>query len=156
MVVFQVTLGDWNQITLSRQFEFPVPVNSTSMTKSVQTHTVLECAFRCSWRKSCYSFLFVGEICSIFDSLLKNGISNQGQDVSKYSYFHKPSKFVFIDIYSRALKTQHPDVHHYLKEILKIIPQRISGDFMNAKYGHHMDFIRFNVIFKLTSILHDS
>ena len=36
-------------------------------------------------------------------------------------------------------------VHLYLKDILNILSQRISGDFMKTKYRHHIDFISFNV-----------
>ena len=43
------------------------------------------------------------------------------------------------------MKTQHPNVHQYLKDILKILSQRISGDFMNTKDRHHICFISFNV-----------
>ena len=43
------------------------------------------------------------------------------------------------------MKTQHPNVHQYLKDILIILSQRISGDLMNTKDGHHIDFICFNV-----------
>ena len=39
------------------------------------------------------------------------------------------------------MKTQHQNVHLYLKEILNIPLQRNSGDFMNTKDRHHMDFI---------------
>ena len=31
------------------------------------------------------------------------------------------------------MKTQHPNVHQYLKDILKILSQRISGDFINKQ-----------------------
>ena len=43
------------------------------------------------------------------------------------------------------MKTQHPSIHQYLVDILNILSQRISGDFMNTKYRHHIDFITFNV-----------
>ena len=43
------------------------------------------------------------------------------------------------------MKTQHPNVHQYLKDILNILSQRISGDFMNTKDRHHIGFITFNV-----------
>ena len=43
------------------------------------------------------------------------------------------------------MKTQHPNVHQYLKDILNILSQRTSGCFMNAKYRHYIDFITFNV-----------
>ena len=39
------------------------------------------------------------------------------------------------------MKTQH---HMYIN-ILRILSQRISGDFMNTKYRHNIDFISFNV-----------
>ena len=52
---------------------------------------------------------------------------------------------VNLDIYSRAMKTQHPNVHRYPKDILNIFSQRISSDFMNTKNKHHIDFISFNV-----------
>ena len=48
-------------------------------------------------------------------------------------------------IYSWAIKTQHPNEHQYLKDILNILSQRISGDFMNTKGRHHIGFIRFHV-----------
>ena len=43
------------------------------------------------------------------------------------------------------MKTQHPNVHQYLKDILNILSQRISCDFMNTKHRHYIDFISFNV-----------
>ena len=43
------------------------------------------------------------------------------------------------------MKTQHPNVHQYLKDILNILLQRIYGDFMNTKDRHHIVFISFNV-----------
>ena len=52
-----------------------------------------------------------------------------------------------IIVYSRAMKTQHPNVHQYLKDILNILSQRIAGDFMNTKGIHYIDFISFNVKF---------
>ena len=52
---------------------------------------------------------------------------------------------MYMYIYSRAMKTQHPNVHQYLKDILNILSQRISGDFMNTKDRHHIGFISFNV-----------
>ena len=33
--------------------------------------------------------------------------------------------FVLVHVYSLAMKTQHPNVHHYLKDILNILSQRI-------------------------------
>ena len=45
------------------------------------------------------------------------------------------------------MKTQHPNVHQYLKDLLNILSQRISGDFMNAKDRHHVDFIGYNMKF---------
>ena len=48
-------------------------------------------------------------------------------------------------LYSRAMKTQHPKVYQYLKDILNILSQRISGHFMNTKDRHHIDFISFIV-----------
>ena len=48
-------------------------------------------------------------------------------------------------IYSRTMKTQHPNVNQYLKDILNIISHRISGDFINTKGKHHIGFISFNV-----------
>ena len=53
--------------------------------------------------------------------------------------------FMSSNIYSRAMKTQHPNVHQYIKDILNILSHRISGDFMNAKDRNHIDFISFNV-----------
>ena len=44
------------------------------------------------------------------------------------------------------MKTQHPNVHQYLKDISNILSQIICGDFMNTKNRHHIDFISFNVI----------
>ena len=43
------------------------------------------------------------------------------------------------------MKTQHPNVHQYLKDILNILSHRISGDFMNTKSRHYIGFISFNV-----------
>ena len=43
----------------------------------------------------------------------------------------------FLYLYSRAMKTQHPNVHQYLNEILNILSQSISGDFMNTKDRHY-------------------
>ena len=43
------------------------------------------------------------------------------------------------------MKTQHPNVHQYLKNILNILSQRISCDFMNTKGRHDISFISFNV-----------
>ena len=43
------------------------------------------------------------------------------------------------------MKTQHPNVHQYRKDILNIFSQRISGDFMNTKDIYYIDFIRLNV-----------
>ena len=48
-------------------------------------------------------------------------------------------------LYSQAIKTQHPNVYQYLRDILNILSPRISGDFMNEKDGHHIDFISFYV-----------
>ena len=38
-------------------------------------------------------------------------------------------------LYSRAMKTQHPNEHQYLNDILNVLSQRISGDFMREKGG---------------------
>ena len=43
------------------------------------------------------------------------------------------------------MKTQHPNIHQYLKDILNKLSQRISGDFMNTKDRHYIDFISLNV-----------
>ena len=43
------------------------------------------------------------------------------------------------------METQHPNVHQYLKDILNILSHRISGNFMNTKDRHHIDFMTFNV-----------
>ena len=43
------------------------------------------------------------------------------------------------------MKTQHPNVHHYLKDILNILLQWTSRDFMNTKHRQHIDFISLNV-----------
>ena len=43
------------------------------------------------------------------------------------------------------MKTQHPNVHQHLKDILNIRSQRISCDFMNTNGTHYIDFISFNV-----------
>ena len=48
-------------------------------------------------------------------------------------------------IYSRAMKTQHPNIHQYLKDILNILSQRISDDFTNTIDRHDIDFIRFSM-----------
>ena len=43
------------------------------------------------------------------------------------------------------MKTQHQNVHHYLKDILNIFLLRISGVFIYTKDRHHIDFIIINV-----------
>ena len=43
------------------------------------------------------------------------------------------------------MKTQHLTVHRYLKDILNIHAQRISGEFVNTKDRHYIGFISFNV-----------
>ena len=43
------------------------------------------------------------------------------------------------------MKTQHQNVHQYLKDILNILSHRISGDFMNTRSRHHTGFISFHV-----------
>ena len=43
------------------------------------------------------------------------------------------------------MKTQHSNVHQYLTDILNILSSRISGDLMNTKDRHHINFISFNV-----------
>ena len=43
------------------------------------------------------------------------------------------------------MKTQYPNVHQYLKNILNILSLRISGDFMNTKNWNYIEFISFNV-----------
>ena len=43
------------------------------------------------------------------------------------------------------MKTQHLTEHRYLKDILNLRAQRISGDFVNTKDRHHIAFISFNV-----------
>ena len=48
-------------------------------------------------------------------------------------------------VYSRAMKTQLPFVHQYLKDMLNIHSQMISRDFINTKDRHHIDFISFKV-----------
>ena len=48
-------------------------------------------------------------------------------------------------IYSRAMKTQRPNVHQYLKDKLNILLEWTSGDFMNTKDRQHIDFISLNV-----------
>ena len=55
-----------------------------------------------------------------------------------------------LHVYSRAMKTQQPNVHRYLNDILYIISQRIYGNFMNTKDKHHIDFISFKV--KLSNV----
>ena len=45
------------------------------------------------------------------------------------------------------MKTQHPNVHQYFKDILDIHSQRILGDFMNTKDRRHIDYI--NLSFKV-------
>ena len=71
--------------------------------------------------------------------------------VSKYYEWHKVVIIIealskkYFQVYSRAMKTQHPNVHQYLRDILNILSQRISGDFMNTKKNRlHNDFISFN------------
>ena len=51
---------------------------------------------------------------------------------------------IIFYVYSRAMKTQHPNVHQYLKDILNILSHRISGDFMQTKGRHHIGFISSN------------
>ena len=51
-------------------------------------------------------------------------------------------KFYDKLLYSWAMKTQHPNVHQYLKDIFNILSQRISGDFMNTKDRQHIGFKR--------------
>ena len=43
------------------------------------------------------------------------------------------------------MKTQHQNVHKYLKDILNIFSQRNSCDFMNTTDRHNLDFIGFIV-----------
>ena len=43
------------------------------------------------------------------------------------------------------MKTQHPNVYQYLKDILNILSPRIFGDLMNTKDRHHIGVISFNV-----------
>ena len=43
------------------------------------------------------------------------------------------------------MKTQHRNVHQYLQDIFNILSSRISGDVMNTKDRHHINFISFNV-----------
>ena len=43
------------------------------------------------------------------------------------------------------MKTQHSNIHQYLKEILNILSQRISGDFMNTKDRYDIELISFKV-----------
>ena len=52
---------------------------------------------------------------------------------------------VCMHIYSRAMKMQHLNVQRYLKDILNILSQRISGDFMSTNDRHDIGFISFNV-----------
>ena len=51
------------------------------------------------------------------------------------------------------MKTQHPNVHQYLNDILNILSSRISGDFMNTKDRYHIDFLSFNVKCRNISLL---
>ena len=39
------------------------------------------------------------------------------------------------------MKTQHPVVHKYIKDILDIISHMITGDFMNTKDRHHIGIL---------------
>ena len=43
------------------------------------------------------------------------------------------------------MKTQHLNVHQYIKDILNVLSHGISGDFINTNDRHHIDFISFNV-----------
>ena len=43
------------------------------------------------------------------------------------------------------MKTQRANEQQYLKDILNILSQRVSDDFMNTKDRHHIVFITFNV-----------
>ena len=43
------------------------------------------------------------------------------------------------------MKTQHPNVYQYLKDILNIRLQLTCGNFMNTKDRQHIDFIGLNV-----------
>ena len=51
----------------------------------------------------------------------------------------------YYHIYSRAMKTQHPNVHQYLNDILNLLKQKTSDVSMNTKDRHYIDFIRFNM-----------
>ena len=42
------------------------------------------------------------------------------------------------------MKTQHPNVHQYLEDILNILSQMISGDFMYTEDRDYTDFISSN------------
>ena len=43
------------------------------------------------------------------------------------------------------MKTQHPNIHQYIQDILNILSQRIMGDFMTSKDRQYIDFISFDV-----------
>ena len=51
----------------------------------------------------------------------------------------------FALIYPRAMKTQRPNIHQYHKDILNILSQKISGDFIHTNDRHDIYFIIFNV-----------
>ena len=70
---------------------------------------------------------------------------DSGQQEEGNEGHRTPSKY--DEIYSQAMKTQHPNVHQYLNDILNILSSRISGDLMNTKDRHHIDFTSFNVDF---------
>ena len=42
-------------------------------------------------------------------------------------------------------KRNTQNIHQYLKDILNLLSQRTSDDFMTTKDGHHMDFISLKV-----------
>ena len=77
-----------------------------------------------------HSAVWKFDVCEAFDAVRGTVLENT---------------FARTYIYSRAMKTQHPNVNQYLNDLLNMLLQGISGDFMNTKDIHHIDLISFNV-----------
>ena len=67
-------------------------------------------------------------------------------------YLNRHSFVISLIIYSRVMKTQHQNVYQYLKDILDLLSQRISCDFVNTNGMYHIDFISFNVKYPIVNI----
>ena len=85
--------------------------------------------------------------CACLASLLREQVSCQQRHClfCPWNGSLTPTCICHPFIYSRAMKTQHPTVNQYLKDILNILSHGISVDFMNTKGRHHIGFISFNV-----------